>query len=165
MSLEIAKFPWGAWEKQHLLENHWSRSELPLLHRRLCEHKYGNAPRVRINGHVAARFPFIPMPLDYILPELLKNAMRWAGWYVERRQTGTGVRLGSPHPLLVFPLNRATMESHLDTPYNVPDVVITIANNDIDLVIRFAPSGLGWTGCSGDVFDLLFDLKPVPAPL
>ncbi|XP_072692681.1 branched-chain alpha-ketoacid dehydrogenase kinase isoform X1 [Canis lupus baileyi] len=76
--------------------------------RRLCEHKYGNAPRVRINGHVAARFPFIPMPLDYILPELLKNAMR------------------------------ATMESHLDTPYNVPDVVITIANNDIDLVIRFA---------------------------
>ncbi|ETE68660.1 [3-methyl-2-oxobutanoate dehydrogenase [lipoamide]] kinase, mitochondrial, partial [Ophiophagus hannah] len=55
---------------------------------RLCEHKYGNAPQVRINGHVAARFPFIPMPLDYILPELLKNAMR------------------------------ATMESHLDTPYN-----------------------------------------------
>ncbi|PIO23770.1 hypothetical protein AB205_0129930 [Aquarana catesbeiana] len=45
--------------------------------RRLCEHKYGNAPRVRINGHVAARFPFIPMPLDYILPELLKNAMRY----------------------------------------------------------------------------------------
>uniref|UniRef100_F7EDQ5 Protein-serine/threonine kinase n=1 Tax=Xenopus tropicalis TaxID=8364 RepID=F7EDQ5_XENTR len=44
--------------------------------RRLCEHKYGNAPRVRINGHVAARFPFIPMPLDYILPELLKNSMR-----------------------------------------------------------------------------------------
>uniref|UniRef100_A0A673JDB7 Protein-serine/threonine kinase n=1 Tax=Sinocyclocheilus rhinocerous TaxID=307959 RepID=A0A673JDB7_9TELE len=41
--------------------------------RRLCEHQYGNSPRVRINGHVAARFPFIPLPLDYILPELLKN--------------------------------------------------------------------------------------------
>ncbi|XP_036783197.1 3-methyl-2-oxobutanoate dehydrogenase [lipoamide] kinase, mitochondrial isoform X1 [Manis pentadactyla] len=81
--------------------------------RRLCEHKYGNAPRVRINGHVAARFPFIPMPLDYILPELLKNAMR------------------------------ATMESHLDTPYNVPDVVITIANNDIDLVVRISDRGGG----------------------
>ncbi|XP_076562587.1 branched-chain alpha-ketoacid dehydrogenase kinase isoform X1 [Arvicanthis niloticus] len=81
--------------------------------RRLCEHKYGNAPRVRINGHVAARFPFIPMPLDYILPELLKNAMR------------------------------ATMESHLDTPYNVPDVVITIANNDIDLIIRISDRGGG----------------------
>ncbi|XP_040399446.1 3-methyl-2-oxobutanoate dehydrogenase [lipoamide] kinase, mitochondrial [Cygnus olor] len=81
--------------------------------RRLCEHQYGNAPRVRINGHVAARFPFIPLPLDYILPELLKNAMR------------------------------ATMESHLDTPYNVPDIVVTIANNDIDIVIRISDRGGG----------------------
>uniref|UniRef100_A0A3Q3EXD0 Protein-serine/threonine kinase n=1 Tax=Labrus bergylta TaxID=56723 RepID=A0A3Q3EXD0_9LABR len=81
--------------------------------RRLCEHQYGNSPRVRINGHVAARFPFIPLPLDYILPELLKNAMR------------------------------ATMESHLDTPYNVPDVIVTIANNDIDFVIRISDRGGG----------------------
>uniref|UniRef100_A0A7N6FDX8 Protein-serine/threonine kinase n=1 Tax=Anabas testudineus TaxID=64144 RepID=A0A7N6FDX8_ANATE len=81
--------------------------------RRLCEHQYGNSPRVRINGHVAARFPFIPLPLDYILPELLKNAMR------------------------------ATMESHLDTPYNVPDVVVTIANNDIDFIIRISDRGGG----------------------
>lgn len=42
------------------------------------------------------------------------------------------------------------MESHLDTPYNVPDVVITIANNDIDLVIRFALSG--WTGVVPTLF-------------
>lgn len=64
-------------------ENYYSNGtslNLSSIHRRLCEHKYGNAPRVRINGHVAARFPFIPMPLDYILPELLKNAMRWASW-------------------------------------------------------------------------------------
>ncbi|XP_065511374.1 branched-chain alpha-ketoacid dehydrogenase kinase isoform X2 [Caloenas nicobarica] len=81
--------------------------------RRLCEHQYGNAPRVRINGHVAARFPYIPLPLDYVLPELLKNAMR------------------------------ATMESHLDTPYNVPDIVVTIANNDIDLIIRISDRGGG----------------------
>lgn len=81
--------------------------------RRLCEHKYGNAPRVRISGHVAARFPFIPMPLDYILPELLKNAMR------------------------------ATMESHTDTPYNVPDIVVTIANNDIDWIVRISDRGGG----------------------
>uniref|UniRef100_A0A8C2MX59 Protein-serine/threonine kinase n=1 Tax=Cricetulus griseus TaxID=10029 RepID=A0A8C2MX59_CRIGR len=74
---------------------------------------YGNVPRVRINGHVAAGFPFIPMPLDYTLPELLKNVMR------------------------------ATMESHLDTPYNVPDVVITITNNDINLIIRISDRGGG----------------------
>ncbi|ERE89935.1 3-methyl-2-oxobutanoate dehydrogenase [lipoamide] kinase-like protein [Cricetulus griseus] len=77
------------------------------------ENLYGNVPRVRINGHVAAGFPFIPMPLDYTLPELLKNVMR------------------------------ATMESHLDTPYNVPDVVITITNNDINLIIRISDRGGG----------------------
>lgn len=68
--------PNAPWEELHV-GNYSSREKLNLcIHRRLCEHKYGNAPRVRINGHVAARFPFIPMPLDYILPELLKNAMR-----------------------------------------------------------------------------------------
>lgn len=51
------------------------------------------------------------------------------------------MRLGYRHRLVFPPRRRATMESHLDTPYNVPDVVITIANNDIDLVIRFALSG------------------------
>ncbi len=40
------------------------------------------------------------------------------------------------HDICLFCLFRATMESHLDTPYNVPDVVVTIANNDIDFVIR-----------------------------
>lgn len=74
---------------------------------------------------------------------------------------------GVPPPTVgLFPLHRATMESHLDTPYNVPDVVITIANNDIDLVIRFARGvGVGWAGVPGTGFDLLCDLKPVPAPL
>lgn len=81
--------------------------------KRLCEHKYGNAPSVGINGHVAARFPFIPMPLDYIIPELLKNSMR------------------------------ATMESHLNSPYNVPEIVVTIANTDIDLAIRISDRGGG----------------------
>uniref|UniRef100_UPI00358E059C branched-chain alpha-ketoacid dehydrogenase kinase n=1 Tax=Myxine glutinosa TaxID=7769 RepID=UPI00358E059C len=81
--------------------------------RRLCEHRYGGAPLVRITGHVAARFPYIPLPLDYILPELLKNAMR------------------------------ATMESHTDCPSNVPDVVVTVANNDVDFIIRVSDRGGG----------------------
>ena len=108
-------------------------------HRRLCEHKYGSAPRVRINGHVAARFPFIPMPLDYILPELLKNAMRWAGWLCWE----WGALTRAPPPIGLSLLNRATMETHLDTPYNLPDVVITIANNDIDLIIRISDRDVG----------------------
>uniref|UniRef100_UPI000B4C3CA4 3-methyl-2-oxobutanoate dehydrogenase [lipoamide] kinase, mitochondrial n=1 Tax=Lonchura striata TaxID=40157 RepID=UPI000B4C3CA4 len=99
--------------QRHIQDPRLLRPFLDQTLTRLCEHQYGNAPRVRINGHVAARFPFIPLPLDYVLPELLKNAMR------------------------------ATMESHLDTPYNVPDIVVTIANNDIDLVIRISDRGGG----------------------
>ncbi|KAG8543291.1 hypothetical protein GDO81_025015 [Engystomops pustulosus] len=106
--------------------------------RRLCEHKYGNAPRVRINGHVAARFPFIPMPLDYILPELLKNSMR----YVAFCYWWSVLNIFTSYKCFVFTV-RATMESHIETPYNVPDISITIANNDIDLIIRISDRGGG----------------------
>ncbi|MGH0126368.1 UNVERIFIED_CONTAM: hypothetical protein FKN15_027431 [Acipenser sinensis] len=40
-------------------------------------------------------------------------------------------------------VSRATMESHLDTPHNAPDLVVTIANNDIDFVIRISDRGGG----------------------
>lgn len=38
--------------------------------------KYGKSPAFRLNGHVNTSFPYIETPLDYILPELLKNAIR-----------------------------------------------------------------------------------------
>jgi [3-methyl-2-oxobutanoate dehydrogenase (acetyl-transferring)] kinase len=43
---------------------------------RLCLDKYGAAPKVKIDGHTNAQFPYLPLPLEYILPELLKNAFR-----------------------------------------------------------------------------------------
>lgn len=44
--------------------------------RAVCEDKFGYAPEIRILGHVNATFPYIPPPLDYILVEVLKNALR-----------------------------------------------------------------------------------------
>ncbi|XP_033628239.1 3-methyl-2-oxobutanoate dehydrogenase [lipoamide] kinase, mitochondrial-like [Asterias rubens] len=78
-----------------------------------CEMRYGFTPKVRINGHTGANFPYIMQPLDYMLPELIKNSLR------------------------------ATVESHLDTPHNLPDVVITIVNNDMDFIIRISDRGGG----------------------
>ena len=46
--------------------------------RRLCEHTYGISPEIEVNGHLNVVFPYIPLPLDYIMPELLKNALRYA---------------------------------------------------------------------------------------
>lgn len=73
----------------------------------LTEDRYGYAPAIRISGHVNARFPYIEMPLDYILPELLKNA------------------------------TRATIESHPGLKGSaLPPVNVTIANNDTDFIIK-----------------------------
>ena len=45
-------------------------------YRQLCETTYGIAPGVIINGHTQAVFSYIPAPLEYMLQELCKNAMR-----------------------------------------------------------------------------------------
>lgn len=42
----------------------------------ICELKYGIRPQVIINGEVDAEFAHVPMHLEYILTELLKNAFR-----------------------------------------------------------------------------------------
>ncbi|GAB1604579.1 3-methyl-2-oxobutanoate dehydrogenase [lipoamide] kinase, mitochondrial-like [Argonauta hians] len=81
--------------------------------RSVCEAKYGAAPNVRLNGHLNVNFPYIAPPLDYILGEVLKNSMR------------------------------ATVESHLDNLNHLPDIVVTISNNDVDFVIRVSDRGGG----------------------
>ncbi|XP_059141301.1 3-methyl-2-oxobutanoate dehydrogenase [lipoamide] kinase, mitochondrial-like [Physella acuta] len=80
--------------------------------RSICEAKYGVAPNVKINGHVNTTFPYIQPPLDYILCEIFKNAMR------------------------------ASVESHLNGA-GVPDINVTIANNEHHFVIRISDRGGG----------------------
>ena len=42
----------------------------------ICELRYGVCPRLVIEGHIEERFPYIPVHLEYIITELLKNAFR-----------------------------------------------------------------------------------------
>lgn len=42
----------------------------------LCEQRYARTPTFDLAGHLDASFAYIETPLDYILPELLKNAVR-----------------------------------------------------------------------------------------
>lgn len=80
----------------------------------LTEERYGVCPEFRIYGHVNARFPYIEMPLDYILPELLKNAAR------------------------------ATVESHPGVKAKtLPSISINIANNDVDFIVKISDRGGG----------------------
>lgn len=132
------------------VETHWLESEPLLLSTDACVGTSMAMHPESVSTDTWLLVPFIPMPLDYILPELLKNAMRWAAGCIGRGQMGTEVRRGAPPPTGIWPA-QSLMESHLDTPYNVPDLVITIANNDIDLVIRFAlgASWVVWMRVSG----------------
>lgn len=43
---------------------------------RICLDKYGIAPNLKIDGHTTIEFPYLSLPLEYILPELLKNSFR-----------------------------------------------------------------------------------------
>jgi len=47
-------------------------------HRNLCIGKYGKAPAVQLGGNLYATFSYIPQPLDYILLEILNNALRYS---------------------------------------------------------------------------------------
>jgi len=80
----------------------------------LCEEKYGHCPTFRISGHTHASFPYIEMPLDYILPELLKNAAR------------------------------ATIESNPNLRgTSLPPVSIVLASNSQDFIVRVSDRGGG----------------------
>ncbi|XP_068679925.1 branched-chain alpha-ketoacid dehydrogenase kinase-like [Montipora capricornis] len=81
--------------------------------RKVCEHTYGVAPGLIVNGHTQAVFPYIPAPLEYILQELLKNAMR------------------------------ASVEQHLDNRSEVPNVVVTLCSNDTEFFVRISDRGGG----------------------
>jgi len=81
---------------------------------KMCMEKYGVAPEVKVQGHLSTVFPYIASPLDYILHEILKNAMR------------------------------STVEAHGNASSDkLPPVVITVANNDIDFIIKISDRGGG----------------------
>jgi len=79
----------------------------------LCLDRYGKAPAFKLSGHINAAVPYIQAPLDYIIPEILKNAAR------------------------------ATVESHMEKERDLPSIYITVAVNDYDFVIRFSDRGGG----------------------
>jgi [3-methyl-2-oxobutanoate dehydrogenase (acetyl-transferring)] kinase len=89
---------------------------------KMCIEKYGVAPEVKVNGHVSSLFPYIASPLDYIMHELLKNAMR------------------------------STVEAHASE--KLPPVNITIANNDVDFIIKISDRG---GGIRHDIFDRIWE--------
>jgi signal transduction histidine kinase len=81
----------------------------------LCEFNFGESPEVIIDGHVDTQFTYVPVHLEYILTELLKNS------------------------------HRATVEHHRrmrrTTP--LPPIQVTISQGIEDISIRIRDQGNG----------------------
>ena len=70
--------------------------------------------QIKISGHIGVHFPYIEMPLDYILPELLKNAVR------------------------------ATIENNTNVRgANLPAIHVVLASNKEDFIIKISDRGGG----------------------
>jgi len=82
--------------------------------REMTEDKYGHCPQIKISGHIGVHFPYIEMPMDYILPELLKNAVR------------------------------ATIENNTNVRgANLPAIHVVLASNKEDFIIKISDRGGG----------------------
>ena len=93
---------------------------------RICQEKYGQSPKLKIDGHTNVVFPYIPLPLEYIIPELLKNSFR------------------------------ATCEQHRgSTSLPDVNVTIAINEKDCILRIRDRGGGIPH-GCTSKIFDYHF---------
>jgi len=102
--------------------------------REMCQHNYGIAPSVAINGHSKAVFPYLPPPLEYMIQELLKNAMK------------------------------ATVLHHREKVhawYEIPPVKVTICNNDSYFILKFSDRG---GGIHESKMNLIFDYAFTTTP-
>lgn len=81
----------------------------------LCEFNYGQSPDVIIDGHIDTKFTYVPVHLEYILTELLKNSYR------------------------------ATVEHHkkMGRTTELPPIQITISQGQEDISIRIRDQGNG----------------------
>jgi len=93
---------------------------------RLCVDKYGISPNLKLDGHTNVTFPYLSLPLEYILPELLKNAFR------------------------------ATIENHRDSPVLPDvTVTIALNDRDCIIRIRDRGGGIPHELCE-KIFDYHF---------
>ena len=61
----------------------------------ICERTYGYHPRLEIEGQADAALSYIPVHLEYMILELMKNAMRGTVEFAERQSAGAGAGAGA----------------------------------------------------------------------
>ncbi|KAK3843333.1 MAG: branched-chain alpha-ketoacid dehydrogenase, partial [Linnemannia gamsii] len=103
----------------------------------LCDVNYGSSPEVVINGQTDTTFTYVPVHLEYILCELLKNS----------------VRATVEHAVII---NQDDDQDVTKRPneFGHPPVEVTIAQGDHEVTIRIRDHG---GGISQEDFEAVFD--------
>ncbi|KAF9978615.1 hypothetical protein BGZ73_001531 [Actinomortierella ambigua] len=146
----------------------------------LCDVNYGSSPEVIINGQTDTTFTYVPVHLEYILCELLKNSLRATveqSAKIGRRGKviafGGGDILGddgtdrenerrrstSSHPssksgIVTILTDDALDETKQPNEYGHPPVEVTIARSEHEVTIRIRDQG---GGISREHFDKVFE--------
>ncbi|KAF9939771.1 hypothetical protein BGZ65_009575 [Modicella reniformis] len=146
----------------------------------LCDVNYGSSPEVVINGQTDATFTYVPVHLEYILCELLKNAVRATveqsqkigrsaldphgqqkhndGWDSSGKPlySSTTMRSDRHGKSGVVTVNQDDDQDLTKRPNECghPPVEVTIAQGDHEITIRIRDQGGGITR---EHFDSVFD--------
>ncbi|KAG0088160.1 hypothetical protein BGZ93_005448 [Podila epicladia] len=135
----------------------------------LCDVNYGSSPEVVINGQIDAKFTYVPVHLEYILCELLKNAVR--ATVEQSKKMGRsalnphGDRKALPYPASSGSDARSMVvidgegddsmdETKRVNEFGHPPVEVTIAQGDHEITIRIRDQG---GGISRDNMESIFD--------
>ncbi|KAI8814012.1 branched-chain alpha-ketoacid dehydrogenase [Cladochytrium replicatum] len=114
----------------------------------LCEVNYGSAPQVEITGDVDTVITYIPVHLEYILLELLKNAMRATVEHSARKRQRSGFDVG---------IGSEYKEEERDEP----PIEVTICRGVEDISLRVRDQG---GGISKKDLPFIFDYSYTTVP-
>ena len=91
----------------------------------ICEMRYGVRPRLIIEGHTNERFPYIPVHLEYMVTELLKNAFR------STIETNSGLKAKNAATSTSYDSDSDSDSDREDDEYeaskDLPPVIVTLA--------------------------------------
>ncbi|KAF9121714.1 hypothetical protein BGX30_002409 [Mortierella sp. GBA39] len=133
----------------------------------LCDVNYGSRPEVVINGQTDITFTYVPVHLEYILCELLKNSVRATVEHSQRmgrsalNPHGTGpdghhspTNRESGNSVVIVNQDDDQDEARRPNEFGHPPVEVTIAQGDHEVTIRIRDHG---GGISREDLDAIFD--------
>ena len=103
----------------------------------LCEFNYGMHPETILDGHIDATFTYVPVHLEYILTELIKNAQRATIEHAKRKRDTSTVNDDEEHTTLP-PIQITISHGEEEIGIRIRDQGGGVAENDLNRVFEYS---------------------------